>query len=126
MEGKVEIDFSKLGGLVPAVVQDYHSGEVLMVAFMNEEAWRRTLETGRATYWSRSRGELWVKGATSGNYQEVKEIYVDCDSDTLLLKVIQRGAACHTGYRSCFFRRLEGGNWKVVGEKVSDPEEGRR
>jgi len=126
MEGKVEIDFSKLGGLVPAVVQDYHSGEVLMVAFMNEEAWRRTLETGRATYWSRSRGELWVKGATSGNYQEVKEIYVDCDSDTLLLKVIQRGAACHTGYRSCFFRRLEGGNWEVVGEKVSDPEEGRR
>ncbi|RLA95622.1 MAG: phosphoribosyl-AMP cyclohydrolase [Deltaproteobacteria bacterium] len=126
MEGKVEIDFSKLGGLVPAVVQDYHSGEVLMVAFMNEEAWRRTLETGRATYWSRSRGELWVKGATSGNYQEVKEIYVDCDSDTLLLKVIQRGAACHTGYRSCFFRRLEGENWKVVGEKVSDPEEGRR
>ncbi len=126
MEGKVEIDFSKLGGLVPAVVQDYHSGEVLMVAFMNEEAWRRTLETGRATYWSRSRGELWVKGATSGNYQEVKEIYVDCDSDTLLLKVIQRGAACHTGYRSCFFRRLEGGDWKVVGEKVSDPEEGRR
>lgn len=121
MEGNVEIDFSKLGGLVPAVVQDYHTGEVLMVAFMNEEAWRRTLETGKATYWSRSRGELWVKGATSGNYQEVKEIYVDCDSDTLLLKVIQHGAACHTGYRSCFFRRLEGENWKVVGKKVSDP-----
>lgn len=119
----VKLDFEKLGGLVPAVVQDYQTGEVLMVAFMNEEAWRRTLETGMATYWSRSRGELWVKGATSGNFQEVKEIYVDCDNDTVLLKVIQHGGcACHTGYRSCFYRRLKDGELEVVGQKVREVE----
>lgn len=122
----MKLDFSKLGGLIPAVVQDYETGEVIMVAFMNEEAWQATLQTGRATYWSRSRGELWTKGATSGNFQEVKEIYVDCDNDTVLLKVIQHGgAACHTGHRSCFFRRLEGGQWKVVGDKVFEPEGAR-
>ncbi|RLA75863.1 MAG: phosphoribosyl-AMP cyclohydrolase [Deltaproteobacteria bacterium] len=123
---EVKLDFSKLGGLIPAVVQDYETGEVLMVAFMNEEAWRKTLETGKATYWSRSRRELWTKGATSGNFQEVKEIYIDCDNDTVLLKVIQHGgAACHTGYRSCFFRRLEGEELKVVGERVFVPEEAK-
>lgn len=117
----VELDFGKLGGLIPVVVQDYETQEVLMVAFMNEEAWRKTLETGKATYWSRSRGELWTKGATSGNFQEVKEIYVDCDNDTVLLKVIQHGGcACHTGYRSCFYRKLEGDDLKVVGEKVKE------
>ena len=124
MKEELKIDFSKLGGLVPVVVQDYLSGEVLMVAFMNEEAWERTLSTRKATYWSRSRNKLWVKGESSGNFQEVKEIYVDCDNDTVLLKVIQRGgAACHTGHRSCFYRRLEEGGWKEVGEKVFEPEE---
>jgi phosphoribosyl-AMP cyclohydrolase len=120
----VELNFDKLGGLVPVVVQDYTSGEVLMLAFMNRQAWEETLKTRRATYWSRSRNQLWVKGETSGNYQEVKEVLVDCDEDTILLKVLQKGgAACHTGYRSCFYRRLEGDELNIVGERVFDPEE---
>ena len=120
----VDLDFDKLGGLVPVVVQDYSSGEVLMVAFMNRQAWEETLKTRRATYWSRSRNELWVKGETSGNVQEVKEIFVDCDEDTILLKVLQKGgAACHMGFRSCFYRRLEGDDLKIVGERVFNPEE---
>lgn len=119
----LELSFGKLGGLVPVVVQDYASGEVLMLAFMNRQAWQETLRTRRATYWSRSRNQLWVKGETSGNFQEVKEIYVDCDEDTVLLTVIQKGgAACHTGHRSCFYRKLEGDALKVVGERVFDPE----
>ena len=121
---EVDLNFDKLGGLIPVVVQDYTSGEVLMLAFMNRQAWEETLKTSRATYWSRSRNELWVKGETSGNYQEVKEIFVDCDEDTILLKVLQRGgAACHMGYRSCFYRRLEGEKLDVVGERVFNPEE---
>jgi phosphoribosyl-AMP cyclohydrolase len=120
----VELNFDKLGGLVPVVVQDYATGEVLMLAFMNRQAWEETLKTRRATYWSRSRNQLWVKGETSGNYQEVKEVLVDCDEDTILLKVLQKGgAACHTGYRSCFYRRLEGDELNIVGERVFDPEE---
>jgi phosphoribosyl-AMP cyclohydrolase len=120
----VDLNFDKLGGLVPVVVQDYSSGEVLMLAFMNRQAWEETLKTRRATYWSRSRDQLWVKGETSGNYQEVKEILVDCDEDTILLKVLQNGgAACHTGHRSCFYRRLEGDELKIVGERVFNPEE---
>ena len=120
----VELNFDKLGGLVPVVVQDYTSGEVLMLAFMNCQAWEETPKTRRATYWSRSRNQLWVKGETSGNYQEVKEVLVDCDEDTILLKVLQKGgAACHTGYRSCFYRRLEGDELNIVGERVFDPEE---
>jgi phosphoribosyl-AMP cyclohydrolase len=120
----VDLNFDKLGGLVPVVVQDYTSGEVLMLAFMNRQAWEETLKTRRATYWSRSRNELWVKGETSGNYQEVKQILVDCDEDTILLKVLQKGgAACHTGFRSCFYRRLEGDELKIVGERVFNPEE---
>lgn len=91
-------------GLIPAVVQDAESGEVLMVAWMNEESLRRTLETGLCTYWSRSRQQLWVKGETSGHMQHVRRISVDCDKDTLLIQVEQVGAACHEGYRSCFFR----------------------
>jgi phosphoribosyl-AMP cyclohydrolase len=122
----VDLNFDKLGGLVPVVVQDYTSGEVLMMAFMNRQAWEETLRTRRATYWSRSRNELWVKGETSGNLQEVKEIYVDCDADTVLLKVIQTGGACHTGHRSCFYRRLEGGELKEVEGRVFDPEEAYR
>jgi phosphoribosyl-AMP cyclohydrolase len=120
----VDLNFDKLGGLVPVVVQDYSSGEVLMLAFMNRQAWEETLKTRRATYWSRSRDQLWVKGETSGNYQEVKEVLVDCDEDTILLKVLQKGgAACHTGHRSCFYRRLEGDELKIVGERVFNPEE---
>ena len=120
----VDLNFDKLEGLVPVVVQDYSSGEVLMLAFMNRQAWEETLKTRRATYWSRSRNQLWVKGETSGNYQEVKEVLVDCDEDTILLKVLQKGgAACHTGYRSCFYRRLEGDELNIVGERVFNPEE---
>ncbi|OGP84264.1 MAG: phosphoribosyl-AMP cyclohydrolase [Deltaproteobacteria bacterium RBG_16_54_11] len=123
----VGLKFDKLGGLVPVVVQDYTSGEVLMLAFMNRQAWEQTLRTRQATYWSRSRNELWVKGETSGNLQEVKEIYVDCDEDTVLLKVIQQGGgACHTGRRCCFYRRVEGDELKEVGERVFDPEEAYR
>ena len=94
-------------GLVPAVVQDIDTGEVLMVAWMNGEALRLTRETGQAHFWSRSRHELWHKGASSGNVQHVKEIWVDCDADTLLLRVHPDGPACHTGHQTCFFRRLE-------------------
>ena len=93
-------------GLVPAIAQEATTGEVLMMAWMNEEALRATLETGRATYWSRSRDELWVKGDTSGHTQEVVEVLVDCDGDTILVKVNQTGAACHTGNRTCFFQEL--------------------
>ena len=102
---KIGIRFDERG-LVPAVVQDGATGQVLMVAWMNEEALRRTRETGQAHFWSRSRQELWHKGATSGNFMNVREIWVDCDADTLLLKVTPAGPACHTGHRSCFYRRL--------------------
>jgi len=104
----IEIDFEKGNGLVPCVVQDAESGQVLMLAYMNEESLAKTVETKLATYFSRSRNELWVKGETSGHYQHVKEILVDCDADTILLKVEQDGAACHTGKYSCFYRTLEG------------------
>ncbi len=120
----IRLNFEKLNGLVPAIVQDYETGEVLMLAFMNEEAWQKTLETGLAHYYSRTRNTLWQKGSSSGNVQRVKEIYVDCDEDTILLKVEQVGnAACHTGYRSCFYRRLEDGKLKIVGKKIFNPEE---
>ncbi|MBQ7992271.1 MAG: phosphoribosyl-AMP cyclohydrolase [Solobacterium sp.] len=104
----IRIDFEKGNGLVPCIVQDYKTLQVLMLAYMNEESLQKTVETGLATYWSRSRGELWVKGETSGHYQHVKEILVDCDEDTILLKVDQDTAACHTGKYSCFYRNLEG------------------
>lgn len=113
-----------MGGLVPAVVQDYRSGEVLMLAFMDEEAWEHTLRSGLASFHSRSRNTLWVKGKTSGHVQRVKEIRVDCDDDTVLLKVEQvGGAACHTGHRSCFYQKIEDGKIVVVGEPVFDPKE---
>ena len=119
----ITLDFAKSpDGLIPAIAQDWQSGEVLMLAYMNEEAWKRTLETGKATYWSRSRQSFWVKGESSGNVQWVKEILVDCDEDTVVLKVDQvGGAACHEGYRTCFFRNVEGGELKVIGERVFDP-----
>ena len=119
-----EPDFKKGSGLLPAIVQDHVTGEVLMMAYMNAEAWRKTLETGKATYWSRSRNELWVKGETSGNVQRVKEILIDCDADAILLKVEQEGgAACHTGYRSCFYRRISGWKVETVGKRVFNPED---
>ncbi len=108
LDTKVEPDFDKRGGLVVAVAQDYLTGQVLMQAYMNPEAWAATVETGLATYWSTSRNELWRKGATSGDWQAVKEIYLDCDSDAVLLKVEQQGkGACHTGEYSCFYRRVK-------------------
>jgi phosphoribosyl-AMP cyclohydrolase len=118
------IDFDKSGGLVPAIAQDAATGQVLMLAWMNREAYEETLRTGRVCYFSRSRGRLWRKGEESGNVQEVREIYIDCDADTILLKVRQIGdAACHEGYRSCFFRQVEGDALKVVGERVFDPKQ---
>ncbi len=120
----IKLDFEKLGGLVPVVTQDCYTGEVLMVAFMDEEAWEKTLETGLATYHSRTRNTLWVKGKTSGHVQHVKEIRIDCDDDTVLLKVEQiGGAACHTGHRSCFYKKIEKGKIKIIGEPVFDPKE---
>ena len=113
-----EPDFDKRGGLVTAITQDADTNEVLMVAYMNRESWKHTLATGRATYWSTSRNELWVKGETSGHVQKIREIRVDCDADAVLLRVEQTGAACHEGYRSCFFRRVDGDQWRVIAERV--------
>ena len=112
-------------GLVPAIVQDDDTGEVLMMAYMNAEAFEKTVETGKTHFYSRSRNKLWRKGEASGHTQEVRKIYLDCDSDTLLLRVKQNVAACHTGYYSCFYRQLEsdGRSWKEVGDKVFDPED---
>ena len=119
------IDFKKQGGLVPAIAQDADDGTVLMLAYMNEEALAHTVKTGKATYWSRSRKELWIKGESSGNTQKVREILIDCDADTIVLKIEQKGgAACHEGYRSCFFRRVQGDSLEVIGERVFDPSEG--
>ena len=115
-------DFSKNDGLIAAVAQDATTGDVLMVAWMNAEAYDETLRTGRAVYYSRSRGKLWRKGEESGHVQEVRGVFVDCDADTVLLKVHQvGGAACHEGYPSCFFRRLKAGELEVAGERVFDP-----
>ena len=119
-----KLDFTKAGGFVTAIAQDEQTDEILMVACMNEEAFRRTLETGEVVYFSRSRNKLWHKGEESGNTQKVKAIYTDCDGDVVLLKVEQRGgAACHTGRRSCFFNRLESESWIDVGTMVFDPKE---
>ena len=120
----MEIDFKKGNGLIPVIIQDASTHEVLMMAYMNRGAWEETLKTKKATFWSRSRKKFWIKGETSGHFQEVKEIFLDCDGDTLLLKVDQKGgAACHTGFRSCFHQRFEKGEWKVSGEKGFDPKE---
>jgi len=118
----MKLDFDKMGGLVPAIIQDSETNRVLMLAYMNPVAWEKTLETGKAWFYSRSRNKQWMKGEESGNVQIVKEVYVDCDDDTVLLKVEQVGkAACHKGYTSCFFRKLNG-DVKVVEERVFDPE----
>jgi phosphoribosyl-AMP cyclohydrolase len=119
----VQLDFSKMNRLVTAVTVDADTGEVLMVAFMNEEAFRLTLETGKVHYFSRSRGKLWKKGESSGNMQELKELRVDCDSDAVVVKVKQLGPACHEGYRSCFFRTVgPDGSLMVNAERLADPE----
>ncbi|MFW5730402.1 MAG: phosphoribosyl-AMP cyclohydrolase [Desulfonatronovibrionaceae bacterium] len=117
-------DFDKGNGLLPAIVQDFDSGEVLMLAYVSPEAWEMTLKTGEAHYFSRSRQSIWRKGGTSGHVQKIREIRLDCDLDTILYKVEQLGkAACHKGYRSCFFRRIEDGQLKVCQKKVFDPKE---
>ena len=118
------LDFDKAGGLVPAIAQDADTGEVLMLAWMNREAFDETVRTGRAVYFSRSRNRLWRKGEESGHVQEVREVLIDCDADTVLLKVKQvGGAACHEGYKSCFFRQLSDGQLQVISERVFDPQQ---
>lgn len=121
----VKLDFSKSDdGLIPAIAQDYKTGEVLMLAYINEESWAETLKSGYATYWTRSRKKLWKKGESSGNLQEIKEILIDCDDDTVVFKINQIGdAACHTGHRSCFYRKVDGDNVIEVGKKVFNPED---
>ncbi len=111
-------------GLIPAIIQDDENKEVLMVGYMNHEAVRRTLESGRVCFWSRSRQEYWIKGETSGHTQTVRSVAFDCDGDALLIKVEQKGGACHVGYRSCFFREVspDGNSTHIVGEKVFDPD----
>lgn len=118
------LNFNKGNGLLPAIAQDYETGEVLMLAYINEESWQKTLETGKAHYWSRSRNNLWLKGESSNHVQLIKEILVDCDEDTVVFKVEQLGgAACHKGYRSCFFRRVIGNELIIKDEPVFDPQE---
>ncbi|HEX2965551.1 MAG TPA: phosphoribosyl-AMP cyclohydrolase [Syntrophorhabdaceae bacterium] len=116
MENEIKWDEK---GLVPVVAQDYQTKDVLMVAYMDRQALRQTLETGKAHYYSRSRKKIWFKGEESGHTQDVKGIYVDCDNDTILIMVDQKVAACHTGFRSCFYRIWDEG-WKVIGEKIFD------
>jgi len=117
-------DFEKTDGLVPAIAQDAETGEILMMAYMNEDSWNKTLETGEVHYWSRSRRELWHKGGTSGHTQAVKSIRIDCDDDTVVLLIEQKGgAACHKGYRSCFYREFKDGEVRECSPLVFDPKE---
>lgn len=118
----MELDFRKLDGILPAVIQDHQTGRVLMLGFMNEEAWRKTLETGHAVFFSRSRNKLWLKGESSGHKLVVKEITTDCDQDSLVIKVEALGpGVCHEGYESCFVRKYENGAWVITEEKTFDP-----
>ena len=118
----MQLDYTKIDGLVAAVIQDHLTGRVLMVGFMNDEAFRKTVETGYAVFYSRSRNKLWLKGETSGHRLVVKEISTDCDRDAVLLKVEAQGpGVCHEGYESCFFRKLDGGEWKVAEPQTYDP-----
>ena len=120
----VTLQFDKGNGLLPAIVQDHETKEVLMLAYINDLAWKKTLETGRAHYWSRSRNKLWLKGETSGHQQIIKKMLVDCDEDTVVYQVEQLGgAACHTGHRSCFFRKVSEGKYETIDEPVFDPGE---
>ena len=123
-DGMPILQFEKGNGLLPAIVQDFETKEVLMLAYINDLAWQKTLETGKAHYWSRSRNKLWLKGETSGHLQLIKKILVDCDDDTVVFQVEQLGgAACHTGYRSCFFRQVSEDGFETIGEPVFDPGE---
>jgi phosphoribosyl-AMP cyclohydrolase len=119
----LELNFTKSAdGLLPAIAQDATTGEILMLAYINQESWQKTVETGKAHYWSRSRNKLWLKGESSGHVQLIKEILVDCDEDTVVFKVEQiGGAACHTGHTSCFYRRVHGDAVEVLGKPVFDP-----
>ena len=119
----IELDFAKSGGLIPAIAQDYQTNEVLMMAYINAESWAETLKSGYATYFSRSRNQLWKKGESSGHLQVVKEILVDCDCDTVIFKIEQLGpGACHTGHRSCFYRRVKDNALVEVEATVFDAE----
>lgn len=104
---KTNLDFDKMNGLIPAVIQDSKTGDVLMLGFMNQEAWEKTLKTGKVTFWSRTRNELWTKGETSGNFLLVKKILLDCDQDTVLIKAEPKGPTCHTGHQTCFFEEVK-------------------
>ncbi len=115
-----KIDFQKNKGLIPAIIQDYKTNQVLMLAYMNKESFKKTLETGKTWFWSRERKKLWRKGETSGNIQTVKSIYLDCDDDTLLIQAKQKGMACHKGYKSCFFRKLKKDKLKIICKKIFD------
>jgi phosphoribosyl-AMP cyclohydrolase len=115
----INIDFNKSGGMVPVIIQDQKTGEVLMLAYMNEEAYSLSIKTGLAHYWSRSKNRIWKKGEESGHIQEIKEVRIDCDNDTILMKVHQvGGAACHEGYRSCFFRKVVNDKTVIEGERI--------
>ena len=103
----MKLDFEKMDGLVPAIIQDDKTNEILMLGFMNKEAWEKTLETGKVTFWSRTRNELWCKGETSGNFLLVRSIYTDCDDDTILIKADPKGPTCHTGNKTCFFKEVK-------------------
>ncbi len=116
-------DFSRSNGLLPAIAQDVETNEVLMLAYMNEESFQQTLQKGQAVYWSRSRNRLWHKGEESGHFQTIESISIDCDADTILLKVRQQGAACHEGYRSCFFRRVTGEGIEIQASRIADPDQ---
>ncbi len=121
----IKLDFSKsVDGLIPAIAQDYKTNKVLMLAYINEESWSKTVDTGQVHYWSRSRNKIWLKGESSGHVQVVKDILVDCDLDTIIFKVEQiGGAACHKGYDSCFYRSIQDSTMKIIGKLVFDPAE---
>jgi phosphoribosyl-AMP cyclohydrolase len=120
----LKIDFDKTGGIIPVIIQDTADDEVLMLGYMNDEAFDLTVKTGLSHFWSRSKKRIWMKGETSGHTQIIKDMYIDCDNDTLLIKVIQNGkAACHEGYKSCFFRKIEGDRVIIDGKRIFNPED---
>lgn len=124
MQGLEQIDWNKGDGLVPAIVQDADTGEVLMMAYMNRESLADSIRTGKTHFWSRSRQKYWMKGESSGHVQEITAIYVDCDADTILIQARQHGAACHEGYKNCFFRKLNAsGEWETCAQRLVDPEQ---
>ncbi len=123
MQGFDELKYDA-NGLIPAIIQDVDTGEVLMMAWMNKESLADSIRTGKTHFWSRSRKKYWMKGESSGHTQDIQEVYIDCDADTIVMKVRQHGAACHEGYRNCFFRKLEpSGEWQVCAQRIVDPEQ---